>query len=171
MKRMLCHLVVVAAAMLLSNVAHAGVIGDFEVEAFGSFTLVDDTVEIDAAVTDQTPDLGFESFLASLLLDLEVDPFTFAGDFTLTGADGDLFATTTGVLFIDGAFVVQAGTFMITGGTGVFDGLTGSGVINGFSDLNTGEQQVKLAGTIVPAPAALALFGVAGLVTRRRRRV
>lgn len=161
-----------AATTLVAGAASAGnFLGDFEVESEGPADLTGDNFNAVTDVIFQEPALGFDTVLIDGMIDFGNDPFTNSGTFTFEGADGDLFAAFDGFVFVNDSFVSSAGDFTITGGTGVFDGVTGSGVFTVFVD-DEGIAQANFGGTIVPTPGALALLGIAGCgaLGRRRRR-
>lgn len=169
-KCMWCYAVVTAAVLAFSNLASAGpIVGEFLVGAEGSYIEDGSDILIDSVVVEQDPDFGWEDLTAQF----EVDEFeeTFAGVFTLTSPDGNFTATAAGGAFSEEAFIGLAGVFEITSGTGIFDGINGGGVISalGVGD-EVGSIVIRLGGVLIPAPAAFAMFGAAGLVTRRRRR-
>lgn len=172
MKRLMYGMVTSAALAFGSTLATAGVVGPFEVEAEGVSTQDGAVVDFEGDVTSQTPiSLNFDTLTSSITLGaVGGGPIDFTGSFVLSGADGDLFADVTGVLFDAGGFSSTAGSFIVTGGTGIFDGLTGEGVVNSLTFNEDGSTQVKIAGTLVPAPGVLGLFAVSGLVCGRRRR-
>ncbi len=85
------------------------------------------------------------------------NPGTFLADFDLLDADGDLIFA--GNFFVDIASGAIAGrTFISAGGADL-------------ADFNIGGGVATMSYTIIPAPGALALLGMAGLAgaTRRRR--
>jgi hypothetical protein len=88
---------------------------------------------------------------------------TFSGSFNLTDFQ-------TGINGIS-----YSGDLVITGGTGLFAGATGSGTFSGFDDFNGGTINHNAIYTItaVPEPETYAMFlfglGVMGAVARRRK--
>lgn len=160
------------AAIFAPSASAGFILGEFTVEAEGTATLDGADIDVLADVVDQDPALGFTSLEAILTVGVAGGGATpISGSFTLFGDDGDLFATADGSLFgLGEPFITTAGTFTITGGTGIFASLTGSGVFSSFTDIATGATQVKLGGVLVPAPGSLAMIGAAGLIAIPRRR-
>jgi len=159
------------AIFAVASTSTASIIGPFTTGGSGTFSLAGPTITIDADVTNQTPDYDFDSLDASLTLDTLDPNTTFSGSFVLSGSQGDLFATMNGNIFgVNSPFATAAGDFIITGGTGIFDGAIGDGVFNAFTDNNAGTVQFKIAGVIIPAPAGMAVLAGFGLLGGRRRR-
>lgn len=155
------------------STATADLIGPFQAQATGEAEFGDSTItKTNLDVIGQDPMLNFDSLDVTLTLDEPGSPQGFTGMFTLSGADGSLFADiVSGSIFgLDTNFATAAGEFVISGGTGIFEGVTGFGTLNSFTNMSTGQTQVKIGGEFLPAPGTLALLGVAGLVGPRRRR-
>lgn len=81
--------------------------------------------------------------------------FFFSTQFVLTAANGDqMYGKYQGALGSTPASPVPqiSGTFEVTGGNGRFAGATGSGVIDGYEDINfstgIGQGQIRLTGSI-----------------------
>jgi hypothetical protein len=143
------HLAVIAAAMVCSSSASAGSSIDFQVVASGVYIEQGNKFLIEADVDGQVPDLGFEAFGAVFNVDEAGNPDTFEGFITLTGTLGDLTGLAVGALFQDPGGLSIAGVFSITGGTGAYEGASGSGVLNGLGmGQDAGVMTVNLAGTI-----------------------
>jgi hypothetical protein len=143
------HLAVIAAAMVCSNSASAGNSIDFQVDASGAYIEQGNNVLIETDVDGQVPDLGFEALGAALDVDEFGNPDTFEGFISLTGTLGDLTGLAVGALYQDPGGLSIAGVFTITGGTGAYEGASGSGVLNGIGiGQDAGVMTVSLAGTI-----------------------
>ena len=143
------HLAVIAAAMVCSSSASAGNSIDFQVDASGAYIEQGNKFLIEADVVGQDPDLGFVAFGAVFNVDEVGNPDTFEGFITLTGTLGDLTGLAVGVLFQDPGGLTFAGVFTITGGTGAYEGASGSGVLTGLGvGHDAGVMTVSLAGTI-----------------------
>lgn len=157
-----------AGVFALSSAAQAGLVGSFQLEGEGTAEQVGDQINLTANIT--SGELPLSTASATLTLG-DSNPFQqFGGDLTLTGDDGQLFATLEGAFFEQGNFTSGSGQMEITGGTGIFDGLTGDGVFTSLTNNESGDTQIKLAGELIPAPGAIALLGLGGLVAGRRRR-
>jgi hypothetical protein len=170
----LMHMIAACAgAAMLSAVSHADIIGPFHLMATGQAEIEDDIItKTSLNVMDQDPALGFQTVDVTLSLDDPDQPQSLLGSISIAGDDGWLYADiVSGMIFgLDTNFATAAGEFIITGGTGVFDGAMGSGTFNSFTNTQTGQTQIKLGAVLVPTPGALALLGVAGLCGRTRRR-
>jgi hypothetical protein len=143
------HLTVVAAAMVCSSSASAGTSIDFQVDASGAYIEQGSKFLIEADVDFQSPNLGFDAFGAILDVDEVGEPDTFGGFITLTGTLGDLTGWAAGALYQDPGGASLAGVFTISGGTGAYEGLSGSGVLNGLGvGQDAGLMTVSLAGTL-----------------------
>jgi len=180
MKRYVAGLTAVIAAAAFSVHASAGLIGPFELDAEGTFTQTfapdfsTTNILITAAVTADPDGLGFTALTADVTADITAgNPFPSTGFFVLTGPGGTLTADVTGVFFdVLVPFTSAAGTFVVTGGTGIYSGLVGLGVFSAFSNLGTANAiEIDLGGILdIPAPGALGLLGIAGLGLAGRRR-
>lgn len=163
-------LATVLAGLLLCATARADVFGQFTLVSEGLTEL--DGLEADYAgpVISQPASFGFDMMIAELLINpafTELD-----GTFEWLGANGNLFAFAEGFVTLDpeGGFASSSGSWTITGGTGVFDGVTGTGTFAALINIFTDETTVLVGGTLIPAPGAAALLMLAGLAGSRRRR-
>lgn len=169
---MICT-VATCAIVCATTIVEADIIGPFEVQAVGEASIDESSITMtNLAVIDQQPSLNFQLADVTLLLDDPGPPQSIIGSFTLSGDSGSLSADiVSGAIFgFNSNFATAAGDFVITGGTGLFEGIIGQGSFNSFTNMNTGETQIKIGGKILPAPSALALLGIAGCCGRRRRR-
>ena len=152
----------------LTGIAQADLVGPFQLSGEGTSEQVGDQINITADIV--MGDLDLDNASATVTLG-DSTPFQqFGGDLTLTGDDGQLFATLEGAFFEQAGFTAGSGQMEITGGTGIFEDYFGSGVFTTMTDNATGATDLQLAGELIPAPGALALLGLAGLVGSRRRR-
>ncbi len=170
MRRRILGLVGAIALMACTSAATAGILGPFDLEAAGIVTPDGNHVDFEGIVLFPDAELGWTELVASFDIDFGDAPFTIDGTFTLSGSNGNLNADLEGVVFISDDFAVAAGEWVMTGGTGIFEGLAGSGVFSSFTHNASGITRVFIGGNLVPAPGALALLGCGLLGVRRRRR-
>ena len=140
------------------------------------------------ALQDENPLVGnIDSFTGSFMLDLDGEGFTWADDLTVLIASIDL----TEILVQMGGYSDFGASYKFNwtegasgtagtqaGGsidTGVLGGINATGYYvwlgNGYGGGGDGTWtgNISINGTVVPAPGALALLGIAGLAGRRRR--
>ncbi|MEE9131032.1 MAG: hypothetical protein V3T84_13520 [Phycisphaerales bacterium] len=170
MRQRILGLVGAIALLGCTSGATAGIFGPFDLEAAGTSTVEDNHVEFEGIVLFPDFELGWTELVSHFDIDFGDVPFTIDGNFTLSGPNGDLNADFEGILFSSGDFGVTAGEWVMTGGTGIFEGLAGSGVFSSFTHLASGNTRAFIGGSLVPAPGALALLGCGLLGVRRRRR-
>ncbi len=170
MRRHILGFVSAIALLGCTSAASAGVLGPFAVEGAGITVIDGEHVEFEGIVLFPDFDLGWTEMASSFDINFGDAPFTIDGTLTLSGSNGNLNADLEGVLFTSGDFAVTSGEWVMTGGTGIFNGLAASGVFASFTHLASGNTRFFIGGNLVPAPGALALLGCGLLVVRRRRR-
>ncbi len=183
MRFTVCYMAVAA----LASVAHAGIFSEVEsnntlatANDLGVFNYPGGSVAIDGTITNG--DVDWFSFTLT-----DTATLSFFASFSASGgADGVMQIATVGgdvIAFDDDSgfgFMPAIQLVNLTAGT-YHIGLTGFGDVDagsvGSDDLADGightqdfAYKISVGFTIVPAPGALALFGLGGLVASRRRR-
>lgn len=169
---------------LLMFVATGALAGAAQADLFfiateGEFVVtnrVDPVLEgnLDTAVGTQVGPFDFGTVTGEFEVTL-TDPGPASGtlDLVSTAGDGILTIEFDGTVFGDDTTFSYAGNWTVLDGTGIYDGLTGSGDLSGshfFTDADSGILTLTIQGDLVPAPATIALLGGAGLMLGRRRR-
>ena len=154
-----------------TNVLSIGVNGgSFVQNAFGGNTSID----INPAFLPLFPSLAYDSFVTIGLTDsggnalnnIGIDFTGFAAGGTLSTDNGTWFVTPDDAQGNESGGRVLLGRFTIDGGT-----LEGSVNLQGRDSTGTVWNADGIAfGGVIPAPSALALLGLAGLASRRRRK-
>ena len=145
-------------------------------------------LSVSSTLSDPLASLGLSEALFSQTVLVFANPNVVDGTSVFRPAGGagldSLFTSYSGTATpIDpaaGDFVTEmSGTFTVTGGTGRFEGATGSGEWSGEADLTDNSVNVTFQGEVnaaaIPEPGTCALLAtgllpaVAGLIRRRRR--
>ncbi len=160
-------------------VASAAQADFFLVGTEGSFEVTDtngDVIDATLETTVQTQFGGFNfqdvsgSFTANL-----IDGGDITGSLDLNGvADIDVISIDfTGTVDDGDDFFSYAGSWTVSGASGIYDGLTGAGTLSAssfFQQADGGFTTLDVQGDLVPAPATIAILAGAGLGMTRRRR-
>ncbi len=156
------HSVVLAASLAVSSIAFAGPTS----VPFKATLVTQEQLHPDPAICQSAPYLvgvttgsGHVSHLGATtgistdcVTPTSAYTYTFSyGKLTLTAASGDeVRAEYSGSLSPTATAPIYAiaGTYRITGGTGRFSGASGTGTLQGIENLQTGQGQLQLTGTI-----------------------
>lgn len=173
--------VLVIGAVAALSVAAADI--DFDATTSGGFVLIPTPptaqVMIQHTTVTATP-FSFSSLIATETVVYTTTPWTLAnGVFSFWNSAGEsLFGTFSGQLVPDisnpNSYTVTDAPWSISGGTGQFTGMTGSGLLDATITLTSaggGTSEIVWEGTVVPEASPLALLGLGavGLAVWRRR--
>ncbi len=176
---MRCPLSLLVGALLGLMSASAYAQGEFFGRTVGSLTLHDADPPVftgDLAqffIEFKGPVIFDNLVLTFQITQDETPPDEMIGGFTFFGVDpaNSLSGTITGISFPNEKGIwTGAGSWSASNGTGDFIGLSGEGTYSVALAINAGEAATAFNGTIVPAPAAAAPFGVVLAMGLRRRR-
>ncbi len=168
-----------AATVLVFGVATAAQADFFFIGTEGTFDVTDrnaDVIDANIATTVDTQFGGFDFQDVSGVFNAElVDGGEISGQLELNGPGGGdaLTIQFLGSVDAEDGFFSYAGSWDVTDGTGIYDGLVGDGTLSGshfFQQADSGFASLDVQGDLVPAPATIALFLGAGLGLTRRRR-
>jgi hypothetical protein len=161
--------------MWMGGAASSSDATEFSVFAEGMTVFEGASFSTEGVVTGQSDGQWFETWSAAADLSFIGAGSWAEGVFALSGKKGSLFAEFAGNAAFggegEGGFSIAAIPFTITGGTGRYDGATGSGIWSLLVEPG-GMTHSSFFGTYVPAPGALAaLAATIALLPRRRRTV
>jgi uncharacterized protein (TIGR03382 family) len=117
-------------------------------------------------VYDSFVTIGLLTNVGNAMLDIGIDWTTFEAGGAITTSNGSWFATPDDNQVYEVGGQVLIGQFTVADGDGVF----GSINLQGKNADGSNWSAVGVEFNTIPAPGALALLGLAGIVARRRRK-